>query len=43
MDMELIVIVAIFIGGLALLDVPAIAFGVDSRDGMQDDWARQSC
>jgi hypothetical protein len=40
--MELIVVV-IFLVGLAVLDVLAIAFGVDSRDGMQDDWARQSC
>jgi hypothetical protein len=41
--MELIVIVAIFLVGLAVLDVLAIAFGADSRDGMQDDWTRQSC
>ena len=41
--MDLIVIVAIFIGGLALLDILAIAFGADSRDGMQDDWTGQSC
>jgi hypothetical protein len=41
--MELIVIVAIFLGGLAVLDVLAIAFGADSREGIQDDWARQSC
>jgi hypothetical protein len=40
--MELIVIVAIFLVGLVVLDVLAIAFGADSRDGMQDDWARQS-
>ena len=41
--MELIVIIAIFLGGLALLDVLAIALGADSRDGIQDDWARRSC
>jgi hypothetical protein len=41
--MELIVIVAIFLGGLAVLDVLAIAFGADSREGIQDDWARRSC
>jgi hypothetical protein len=39
--MELILIVAILLGGLAVLDALAIAFGTDSRDGMQDDWARQ--
>ena len=42
-DMDLIVIVAVFLVGLVLLDVMAIAFGADSRDGIQDDWARGSC
>jgi hypothetical protein len=41
--MQLIVIVAIFLVGLVLLDLLAIAFGADSRDGIKDDWARPSC
>jgi hypothetical protein len=40
--MDQILIVAIFLVGLAVLDILAIAFGADSRDGMQDDWAHQS-
>jgi hypothetical protein len=40
--MDQILIVAIFLVGLAVLDILAIAFGADSRDGMRDDWAHQS-
>jgi hypothetical protein len=35
----LIATIALFVG-LIVLDVLAVTFGADSREGMQDDWAR---
>jgi hypothetical protein len=37
--MELIVVIAV-LGGLLILDVLAVTSGADSRETMQDDWAR---
>jgi len=38
-EMELFVIV-VLLSGLLVLDVLALTFGVDSRETIQDDWAR---
>ena len=38
--MELLFVVALFVGGLLVLDALAVAFGADSREQMRDDWAR---
>ena len=38
--MELLTIIATLIGILLLVDVAALTKGVDSRDGIGDDWAR---
>ncbi len=38
--MELLTIIAMVLGILALIDVSALHKGTDSRDGIGDDWAR---
>jgi hypothetical protein len=38
--MDAFVFVLIVIAGLLILNGLTAAFGVDSRDGMTDDWAR---
>ena len=38
--MELLTIIAMVLGILALVDVSALRKGTDSRDGIGDDWAR---
>jgi hypothetical protein len=40
MDMELLLVILTILGGLLVLDILAVTFGADSRDGMVDDWAR---
>lgn len=39
-QMELITILATVIATILLLDVTSLRKGVDSRDGIGDDWAR---
>jgi hypothetical protein len=38
--MELLVAVIAFIAGLLAVDIAAINFGTDSREGIGDSWAR---
>jgi hypothetical protein len=38
--MDVLLIIAIVLGGLVLFDALAMRFGVDSREGLGDDWAR---
>ena len=38
--MDLLLAIAMLFIGLIVLDVFAVTFGTDSREGMQDDWAR---
>lgn len=38
--MELFTIIATVLGSLVLLDIVAVRKGIDSRDGITDDWAR---
>jgi len=39
-EMDLLLAIAMLFIGLIVLDVLAVTFGADSREGMQDDWAR---
>jgi hypothetical protein len=38
--MEIILLITAVLGGLLVLDILAVTFGADSRETMQDDWAR---
>jgi hypothetical protein len=38
--MDIFVVALTIIVAVIVLDMAAIAFGTDSRDGIRDDWAR---